>query len=313
MNKQLLRYYARYVMLAGCFIGLMNKSDAQTNTDGLMIPQNYFCTGAMYGNNSWRDYWEGTFKRDNGNLGLVTTNTYSVFANYGILNSLDILVTVPYVTTNASQGTLKGQKGFQDIMASVKWRPLNLRVGKGVLSAYATALATVPLSNYEPNFLPVSIGLHSNSASLRGLVNYQTGRLFAAGSYQYTLRGNVTLDQDAYYTTEEIYSNKVYMPNVANYLFSAGYRSTHLNVEAVFSQTNTLGGFDIRKNDMPFPSNKMNWTTAGGLVKYSFNSVAGLEITAGGNYVLSGRNIGQSTTVYGGALYLFNLSKHKKS
>ena len=311
MIKFLRRYSLRCCMLLS-LIPAINKTYAQTNTDALMIPQNFFCTGAMYSNSSWRDYWEGTYKRDNGNLGQVTMNTYSVFANYGIFNSLDVLVTVPYVTTNASQGTLKGQKGFQDIMASLKWRPLNTGLGKGVLSAYATGLVTVPLSNYEPDFLPVSIGLHSTTASLRGLVNYQAGRIFAAGSYQYTLRSDVTLDQDAYYTTQEIYSNRVYMPNVSNYLFSAGYRSPHLNVEAVFSQTNTLGGFDIRKNDMPFPSNRMNWSTAGGLIKYSFNAVAGLELTAGGNRVLTGRNVGQSTTIYGGVLYLFDLNKKKK-
>ena len=56
----------------------------------------------------------------------------------------------------------------------------------------------------------------------------------------------------------------------------------------------------------------MNWSTAGGLVKYSFNTVAGLELTAGGNRVLTGRNVGQSTTVYGGVLYLFDLNKKKK-
>jgi hypothetical protein len=99
------------------------------------------------------------------------------------------------------------------------------------------------------------------------------------------------------------------MPNVNNFLFSAGYRSLKFNAEAIFSQTTTLGGFDMRKNDMPFPSNTMNWSTIGGLLKYSFDSVSGLELTAGGNYVLTGRNVGQSTTIFGGVLYIFDFSK----
>jgi len=99
------------------------------------------------------------------------------------------------------------------------------------------------------------------------------------------------------------------MPNVNNLLFSTGYRSLKLNIEGIVSQTTTLGGFDIRKNGMPFPSNRMNFTTAGGLVKYSFEGVTGLELTAGGNYVLKGRNVGQSTDFFGAVQYVFDFNK----
>ena len=155
----------------------------------------------------------------------------------------------------------------------------------------------------------MSIGLHSSTVAFRGLVNYQEGRFFIAGAGQYIQRSDITIDQESYYTTMLINSNRVYMPNVNNFLFSTGYRSLKFNAEAIFSQTTTLGGFDIRKNDMPFPGNTMNWTTAGALFKYSFDSVSGLELTAGGNYVLAGRNVGQSTTVFGGVLYIFDFSK----
>jgi len=102
------------------------------------------------------------------------------------------------------------------------------------------------------------------------------------------------------------------MPNVSNILISAGYRSLKLNVEGIVSKTTTQGGFDIRKNDMPFPSNRMNMTTVGGLAKYSFENVTGLELTVGGNYVVSGRNVGQSTNLFASVYYILDFSKKTK-
>ncbi|MDB5016487.1 MAG: hypothetical protein JWQ84_1319 [Mucilaginibacter sp.] len=312
MNKSLHLYFVRCCLIICCLTTFSKVLHAQTDADGQMIPKNFFCGVVMYDHSSWNNYWEGTFKRNNLNIGTLTANTYSVMGNYGISNKLDFLFTVPYITTNASGGTLAGQKGFQDLNISLKWHPYQTKIGKGAFGLYAVAAASTPTSNYEPNFLPVSIGLHSTTASLRVLANYQTGRFFVAGAGQYIYRSNITIDADAYYTTREIYSNRVYMPDVTNFLFSTGYRSVHFNAEAIISQTTTHGGFDIRKNDMPFPSNEMNMTTAGVLFKYSFDAVAGLELTAGGNRVLDGRNVGQSTDFFGGVLYLFDFSKNNK-
>jgi hypothetical protein len=71
------------------------------------------------------------------------------------------------------------------------------------------------------------------------------------------------------------YTNEVQMPNVSNFLVSAGFRSLQFNAEATFTKVNTHGGFDIQKNDMPFPSNKMNSTAAGLILKYTFTSRSG--------------------------------------
>jgi hypothetical protein len=310
MIKHLHLYFYRYCF-AGCFcLFFTQTASAQTDADALMIPKNYYCAGVVYTNNSWKDYWEGTFKRNNGNIGTLTTNTYTVVGNYGISNKLDVLFSVPYVTTNASAGTLKGQSGVQDLTAALKWLAVQTEIGKGIFSVHGILEGSIPLSNYEPNFLPVSIGLHSKTASVRALVNYQTGRFFVAGAGQYIRRDNITIDQNSYYTTQLVYSNQVYIPNGTNFLFSTGYRSLKLNVEAIVQQSTDKGGFDIRKNDMPFPGNRMNMTTAGGLVKYSLQS--GLEFTAGSNYVVSGRNVGQSTTIYGAVYYIFDFSKKTK-
>ena len=303
------KYLFRYFLVVVCFLAFTKTASAQTTADALMIPKNFYCAGVMYSNNTWKDYWEGTFKRDNGNIGTITTNTYTFVGNYGITNKLDALFSVPYVSTNASAGTLKGQHGLQDLTVSLKWLAVQSEIGKGIISLHAILSGSIPLSNYEPDFLPVSIGLHDKSVALRALVNYQTGRFFVAAAGQYVQTANINIDRNSYYTDHLIYTNQVDMPNMNNLVFSAGYRSIKFNAEAIVTQMTTLGGFDIRKNDMPFPSNRMNMTTAGALFKYSFDAVSGLELTAGGNYVLKGRNVGQATTLWGGVLYIFDFSK----
>jgi len=312
MIKSLRSYLCRAGLMACGFFIISETASAQTDADALMIPKNYFCTGVMYGHSSWKDYWEGTFKRDNGNIGTLSSNSFTYVGNYGITNKLDVIAMVPYIKTNASAGTLHGQSGLQDVTVALKYMALNTELGKGIFSAHAIAEGSLPLTNYVNDFLPVSIGLHSKTASLRGLLNYQLGRFFVAGAGQYVWRANTSIDRDAYYTDHLIYSHDVEMPNVSNFLGSVGYRSLKLNVEAIVTKMTTLGGFDIRKNDMPFVSNKMNMTTVGGLAKYSFDNLTGFELVAGGNYVVSGRNVGQATNFFATVLYVFDFNKKTK-
>jgi hypothetical protein len=311
MHKPLLLNLYRYLFVLTGFLAFSLRAHAQTETDALMIPKNYFCAAALYTHNSWDHYWEGTFRRDNLNLGTVSSNVYSLGGNYGLSNRINLLFMVPYVTTNASAGTLRGQQDFQDLSAAIKWMAIKEEIGTGLFSFHAILSGSIPLSNYQADFLPLSIGLHSKNVALRGLLNYQTGRFFVAGAGQYLRRSNITIDRNSYYTTEMHYTNEVQMPNVTNFLVSSGYRSLKFNAEAVLTKTTTIGGFDIRKNDMPFPSNKMNATTAGVILKYSFQSISGLELTGGGNYVLDGRNVGQTRSFFAGVYYVFSTKKEK--
>src|SRR6185503_2891418 len=107
------------------------------------------------------------------------------------------------------------------------------------------------------------------------------------------------------------YSNEVEMPNGRNYNVRAGFRNHRIIAEAVFNDWKTLGGFDITRNNMPFPSNRMNATTVGVNLKYVLPPLPQLSIVAGGNTTVAGRNMGQATTVYGSFFYVFNLGRKK--
>ncbi|MEO7214319.1 hypothetical protein [Mucilaginibacter sp.] len=310
--KYLLQYTYRYCVGIVAFVTLTQTVCAQTESDAIMIPKNYLCVAGMYAHNNWDHYWEGTLKRENLNLGDISSNIYNVGVVYGLSNRINISAFTPYITTKASAGTLRGQRGFQDINLAFKWMAVREQIGRGLLSFHAIASGSIPVGNYQGDYLPFALGSRSKSIAVRGLVNYQIGRFFVAGAGQYIRRDNMTIDRDAYYTTEMHYTNQVALPNATNFLVSAGFRSLLLNVEAIATKYTTLGGFDITRNNMPFPSNRMNATAIGGLVKYMPQTIRGLEFTAGSNYVVAGRNVGQNFQIMGGIDYVFSVKKEKK-
>ncbi|HVU57500.1 MAG TPA: hypothetical protein VHD83_20695 [Puia sp.] len=286
---------------------------AQTDLDAIMMSKNNFCVGGSYMYSSWDHYWEGTFKRNNQNLGTVSTKMIGLMGTYGINRKLNIIVGAPYVVTKATQGTLHGQKGIQDLSAWVKWMFLEKNAGKGVLSLYALGGASLPLTNYIADYLPLSIGLQSKTLSGRLLVDYQLSKFFATLSGTYTWRSNINVDEPSYYTTAMHNTNEVQMPNTTMFNLRTGYRSDRVILEAVVTQMNTLGGFDIRKNYMPFPSAKMNATMIGAHGKYNFTFAQGLSLEGGGSYTVAGRNVGQSTGFDIGVFYILDFSPKKKS
>jgi hypothetical protein len=139
--------------------------------------------------------------------------------------------------------------------------------------------------------------------------DYQYDRFFITGSGTYTYRSNVYLDRNSYYTTEQHLTNEVKMPDLLSFNVRAGYRTKGFTAEALLNNMKTLGGFDITRNNMPFPSNKMNLTSLGLNLRYIPKQVKALTLTAGGDFVVAGRNVGQSTTLWGGVFYIFNFNK----
>ncbi|MDE3234607.1 MAG: hypothetical protein KGO81_01540 [Bacteroidota bacterium] len=288
-------------------------SFSQTTDDAIMMGKNNLCSGLMYSHSSWDHYWEGTFKRDNQNLGTVSTQMLAVMGNYGVSSKLNILFGLPYVQTQASAGTLHGMKGVQDLSLWVKWMPVEKDLGKGTFSLYLLGGASAPTHNYVVDYLPLSIGLKSKTLSAKLMLDYQLNNFFVTGSETYTYRSNITIDRSSYYdNTDLILSNEVQMPDVNTIQLRTGYRSDRLIAEALITDMKTLGGFDIRKNDMPFPSNQMNITTIGTNFKYEIQKVLGLSLTGGANYVIAGRNVGQATGFNIGVFYILDFTHHKK-
>jgi hypothetical protein len=281
---------------------------AQTVDDGIMLARHELLTGNVYSYESWDQYWEGPLKRTNGNIGEITTETNVWYANYGVTNRLNVLGTVPFVWTHASQGVLHGSKGFQDITLAAKYQLLEKASPRfGSFRTIAVMSAAIPLTHYNPELPPLSIGSGSTRLSGRVTANVQSSPgWFVNGSGAYTWRSEVTLDRPYYYTDDQfVMSDKVDMPNAFDYIVSAGYMKRRLMAEGFLSQQRTLGGGDIRRQDMPFVSNRMNFSRVGAMVMHAIPKLTSLEVQLAYAYTLDGRNVGQASTVTAGILYRF--------
>jgi len=275
-----------------------------------MMSKNRFCVGSVYDYSSWDKYWEGTHKRENLNLGTVSTQSIGVMGNYGITDKINVLFNIPYVITNATAGTMKGQEGFQDLSLTVKYMPFEKKIKNATYSLYALGGYSTPVSNYVVDYLPLSLGLGSQVATLRLMGDYQRGKFFTTISGAYLFRSNVTIERNSYFTDEMHYTNLVDMPNVIDINGRIGYRSDRLIAEAIIDNWVTQsGGFDITQNNMPFPSNTMNALRLGTNIKYTLKNIPELAFIGGTNYVIDGRNVGQSASFYGGAFYVINFNK----
>ncbi len=301
------------ILFLFAFSFMINSAKSQTDIDGIMMEKNAFCVGPLYGHSSWKNYWEGTLKRENLNLGTVSSSMFNIMGNYGITNKLNVMFGLPYIKTKASAGQLKGLKGLQDLSFWVKWKAYSKKMGSGRLSVIGIAGFSLPASDYTADFLPMSIGLESKNLSLRGMADYQMDKWFATASATYVRRSNIEIDRTAYYTTEMHYTNEVKMPDAASFNVRVGYRNNGIVAEAVADNWTTLGGFDITRNNMPFASNKMNATRVGFNFKYPIMFHRQLAIVGNVMTTVAGRNVGQSTGFNAGIFYVLDLSPKKKS
>lgn len=101
------------------------------------------------------------------------------------------------------------------------------------------------------------------------------------------------------------------MPNTVNYNIRAGYRSSRLIAEGVADIWQTNGGFDITRNNMPFPSNQMNAKRIGANIKYTVPKIEQLSIIANAMFTVAGRNVGQTTSISAGVFYIIDFNKKK--
>lgn len=282
---------------------------AQALDDGQMLARRTLGVGLSYTHDGWSEYWEGSLQRTNGNVGTITTQSVTWAAAYGVTDRLSVMAMLPYVWTRASAGPLHGMGGMQDLTLAAKYRVLSTPLTqRGTLRAFVGAAAGLPVGDYTPDFLPLSIGLGSRTFSGRFTLNFQAhAGWFLNASAGYMWRGKVTLDRPAYYTDGQLYlSNEVAMPDVAQYGFTAGYQQGRLCLPVSLSWQRTQGGGDIRRQDMPFVSNRMDFARIDGMVMYNLPSPRDVSVRIGTSRVVSGRNVGQSTAISAGVVYLLH-------
>jgi hypothetical protein len=195
--------------------------------------------------------------------------------------------------------------GFQDLAVAVKYRLLEGRIAPGTLRLFAVASSGTPMTNYTPDFYPLSIGSGSLRATARGTVSLERSNgWFVNGSTGYTVRADVTLDRPYYFTNNVLtFSDTVDLPNVLDYTAGLGYGRSGVMAAIGVNQQWTLGGGDIRRQDMPFVSNRMNFARINAMVMAPIPKVDSVSLSFAYGYVVKGRNVGQSKSFSGGVVY----------
>jgi hypothetical protein len=284
---------------------------AQTVDDGIMLAKGTLFAGQVYTHDDWTDYWEGALKRSNGNIGTLTTQSNHWFGNYALTDRLNVIASLPYVWTRASQGVLHEMHGVQDLTLAGKysfWEVPNSPMGS--IKAIGVLAGSVPLGDYTPDFQPLSIGSASKRVTGRAVFTVQTASgVFVDATTGYTWRAHVTLDRPYYFTMGQLFfTDEVSMPDIADVGVTAGYNKHGLKAQGMLITQRTRGGGDIRRQDMPFVSNRMNFSKGGGLVMYEIPKLGGVAGMVSYLYTFEGRNVGQSTTMSAGLMYRVRLS-----
>lgn len=286
------------VLLCGPFV-----ARAQMPNDAIYMGKKQVCVAAMYSNSSWNQYWENTLKRENFNIGRHTTQSAMLMPAIGISNRVNVILSVPYVWTSTSAGNLMGQRGIQDLAVWLKVKAVEV----GGFSLNTLVGGSVPLGNYVPDFLPMSIGLQCRTVTGRLLASYREPKtglyLTAHGSYGW--RSNISVDRDAYQADGRVYNtNQVRVPNVYDAAVRLGVLHRGWQTEVWAERTSCINGDNIRRNDMPFPTNNMQATSVGWYGKLQPHNIG---VNARVGYVVDGLNVGQSTSYTVGVLYQFGL------
>ncbi|GAB3986246.1 hypothetical protein GCM10028807_03250 [Spirosoma daeguense] len=291
--------------LAIAFLMAPFAAQAQMPHDAIYMNKGQVCVAAMYGHSSWNQYWENTLKRENLNIGTHTTQSVMVMPAIGISKRVNVILSLPYVWTSTSAGNLLGQKGVQDISA---WLKVNA-FQAGDFSLHGVLGGSIPVGNYVPDFLPMSIGLQCRTVTGRVIANYKERKtgiyLTAHGSYGW--RSKIKVDRDSYLDGDRVYNtHEVSVPNTYDAGIRLGVLRKGWQTEVWAERNNCLSGDNIRRNDMPFPTNNMQATSVGWYGKVQPRNIG---VNARIGYVVDGLNVGQSTSYMVGLLYQINFKK----
>lgn len=292
-----------YFVISLLVTGLVAQTHAQGLVDGFMKGQRKASFAVTYAQESYDTYYVGTVETHNPNLGTIATQSLNLYGSYGLGYDLDLIVSVPYVRTEANAGYWQKQEGFQDLSAALRWEAFDYKIGGARLSWLFSVGYSLPLQRYVID-APVAIGHGSRSLDGRTLLHFKAGAFFLTGQFGYIRRGQVSLDRVAnYYDPSNLNPNsgsKVNVPDVTDAILRGGIAAKHFYVDGwVQRQTPYNKGTDIGPG-IPFPTNAVGFTRAGANLYVPI--VKRLGLNAGYSTTLSGRNVGKATRFSGGVV-----------
>ncbi|MFK8101692.1 MAG: hypothetical protein AB8G15_04185 [Saprospiraceae bacterium] len=240
--------------------------------DGYMKGRGNTDVALSYSTDSYSVYYFGSEERAIDN----TTQTINFFASHGFTDSLDIVFSIPFIWTDSLN------RGIQDGIVALKYRPYRAKLSSGNLSLIGSIGASFPLSNYKTSSAN-PIGQAATILQSRVLAQYDA---FAGWFLQiqsgYELRFNPVLQ------------------HILPVSLKAGYSNAFLYLDTWLDYYRT---FNAAADTRIFAGSGTSYLRVGGTIYYGIQPQYGVFL--GGAYTLSGENIGQSTRYNVGLVYKF--------
>jgi hypothetical protein len=293
---------------------VVQKSDAQTTLDAELMDKGQLCSALIYSSDKWNQYWEGQTLISNGNIGTFERKAYTPMIAYGITNHINFIAMAPYMQTSTTGGTVRGYDGFQDFNLALKSRIFNKSLGGGLKVALLGIIGgSIPTQHYNNDAGPTSLGLGCPEIYGRAIVNLEhKSGLFLRPYASYHYRSDAALERNFYYTGQGIYSDRIDIEdnNLVGAALGVFLFDRLLRFEADARYFNTLGGTDIRRNEMPLANAQMDAKSLSILARYYLHPMPSLGFVANYSQVWEGRNVGKSSTFSLGLTYQFQLIKN---
>lgn len=304
------KIYRSVILATILYLSYLPSVKAQLPFDEVMMGKGEICFAGMYEHSSWNTYWEGSYLRENANIGTFTRQMAMPMLAMGLSQKINLIASLPYISTKASGGTQVGQSGIQDLSISVKVDWLQKQLGNGSLLFLTNVHYSNPVGNYLSDYMPFSIGVGAPEVGLRGIGAYkmENGLVFRA-ALAYLWRGQTEIERDYYYQDGSVYSSLMNVPHALNIHGAIGYWAfdNRLRLEATYTSLNCLSGDDIRSYNRPQPTNKMEVSQVGAWAQYYIKADRGLGALAYVSQTISGRNMGKATTIGVGLTYQFKV------
>ncbi|MCC3159393.1 hypothetical protein LJ737_19280 [Hymenobacter sp. 15J16-1T3B] len=229
----------------------------------------------------------------------VRVSSVSLFANYGISNKVEAVVSLPFIQSSgrANKQVLDSlgaayvntRSGLQDLSAFLKFKVLTMPVGSSQLDLLGAVGVSTPASSYQSKAdlgYIIAIGNRATKYTTVGVAQLRTpSGVFVMGQAGYSVRTNPV--PDAFVADAKV-----------------GYAGLKLYAEAWASlQQSSSKGTDILQPGFTglFTATRVNYTRVG-LSLYKPLS-KGVGLVLGASQYLAGRNVGQSTGVSAGVSY----------
>lgn len=300
---------SRFLCLLFTSLGIINLASAQTSLDALMMPKGEICVAVLYEDAKWDRYWEGSFLRNNANVGTFSRKSVLPMLVGGITDKVNVIVSLPYVSTSATGGQMAGVDGIQDFGISLKAQLIERNFEKSKLMLFSNLSFSTPASNYLSDYLPFSLGFGARELGIRAIGQYELEKgPYLRASASYLHRGTTEAERNFYYQDGAFYTSIMDVPDAIHAQIALGswFLEKRLRIEASLTSLRCSSGDDIRVYNSPQPTNKVDFDRVEGFAQYYFKEIKGLGVIGYYNHLFSGRNMGQFSGYGLGLTYQFN-------